>query len=124
MNNQSTLDQFVSEYIVTLIWQAPEDDNGDNLDAYTIDDMDTGDCKRIRDDCERFLAIAMLPLQNTPDSYTMAQAAHDYALTRNGHGVGFWDRGLGDIGEQLSSICDDMGEMDIYLGDDGKLYIA
>lgn len=33
------------------------------------------------------------------------QAGHDFWLTRNGHGAGFWDRGLGDAGDTLTRAC-------------------
>lgn len=34
--------------------------------------------------------------------HSAAQAGHDFALNRNHHGAGFWDRGLGRIGDMLS----------------------
>ena len=37
-------------------------------------------------------------------------AGHDFALTRNGHGTGFWDRGLGEMGDMLSEECKPYGE--------------
>jgi hypothetical protein len=33
--------------------------------------------------------------------YDEGHAGHDFWLTRNGHGAGFWDRGLGEVGENL-----------------------
>lgn len=51
------------------------------------------------------------------------QIGHDFWLTRNGHGAGFWDRGLGDVGDQLSEAARAHGAMDAYLGDDGDLYL-
>jgi hypothetical protein len=30
---------------------------------------------------------------------------HDLYLTCSGHGAGFWDRGLRDLGETLSKVC-------------------
>ena len=50
------------------------------------------------------------------------QAGHDFWLTRNGHGSGFWDRfdnlylGWGDV---LTRVSEEYGEVYIYLGDDG-----
>jgi len=35
---------------------------------------------------------------------------HDLWLTRNGHGAGFWDRGLGELGERLSEAARSLGE--------------
>ena len=31
-----------------------------------------------------------------------SQTGHDFVLTANGHGCGFWDRGLGEIGDRLT----------------------
>ena len=42
-------------------------------------------------------------------------AGHDFALTRNGHGTGFWDRGLGDIGDMLTEECKPYGEHRIII---------
>ena len=50
-------------------------------------------------------------------------AGHDFWLTRNGHGAGFWD---GDWKEPAASKLDAashaFGEVDLYIGDDGKVY--
>lgn len=48
-------------------------------------------------------------------------AGHDFALTRNGHGAGFWDRGLGEVGERLSDLARLYGESSWYVGDDGSV---
>lgn len=51
-----------------------------------------------------------------PDSrgrttYTaMECAGHDLAYSRNGHGTGYWDRGLGDLGTCLANAARAMGE--------------
>jgi hypothetical protein len=51
------------------------------------------------------------------------QIGHDLWLTRNGHGTGFWDRGLGEVGDKLSDIAREMGSKYAYVGDDGLIYI-
>ena len=38
------------------------------------------------------------------------QLGHDLWLTRNGHGAGFWDRGLGALGERLTETAKAMSE--------------
>lgn len=55
---------------------------------------------------------------------TWMQLGRDLWFTRNGHGVGFWDRGLGDLGEQLTEAAKAMGGQDIYLGDDSFVYLT
>ena len=43
-------------------------------------------------------------------------------LTRNRHGAGFWDLGLGTLGEELSDWARSQGSIDLYVGDDGKVH--
>lgn len=38
---------------------------------------------------------------------------HDFILTRNHHGAGFWDRGLGDLGDRLTKASDPYGTIDL-----------
>lgn len=52
------------------------------------------------------------------------QAGHDFWLTRNRHGAGFWDRGLGDVGKRLTDASHAYGESDLYVGDDGQVYVS
>jgi len=46
---------------------------------------------------------------------------HDFILTVNGHGAGFWD-GDWKSGDELTDLCRQFNEIEIYLGDDGLLY--
>lgn len=45
-------------------------------------------------------------------------------FTRNGHGTGLWDMGLGDVGKKLSNIARPMGEKYVYVNDDGEIEIV
>ncbi len=54
------------------------------------------------------------------------QAGHDFYLTRNGHGTGFWDKPeiYGETGaEVLTKICKNFGEVYLYVSDDGEIEI-
>lgn len=48
------------------------------------------------------------PSQGTAEEY----AGHDFWLTRNGHGAGFWDRGLGELGDRLTAAAKGYGSAD------------
>lgn len=50
------------------------------------------------------------------------QVGHDFVLTRNGEGTGFWDRGLGARGDRLTQTCRDYGGFHLYIGDNNMLY--
>lgn len=39
---------------------------------------------------------------------------HDFWLTREGHGCGFWDRGLDTLGEYLSDVARRYGSVSLY----------
>ena len=42
-------------------------------------------------------------------------AGHDFALTRNGHGANFWNRGPGTIGDMLTEECKPYGEHGVII---------
>jgi len=46
---------------------------------------------------------------------------HDFILTVNRHGAGFWD-GDWKSGDKLTDLCRQFREIEIYLGDDGLLH--
>jgi hypothetical protein len=48
------------------------------------------------------------PAQGSAESY----AGHDFWLTRSGHGAGFWDRGLGALGDRLADAARVYGSPD------------
>lgn len=50
-----------------------------------------------------------------------AQAGQDFWLTRNHHGVGYWDRGLGELGRRLTESAHGYGGVHVYW-QDGKVY--
>lgn len=37
------------------------------------------------------------------NGYDASQCGHDIVLTANGHGAGFWDRGIGELGNRLTN---------------------
>ena len=58
--------------------------------------------------------------------YDMARAGHDFWLTRNHHGAGFWDRTKlddGSLGTLLTAFAQTFGSVDAYEGDDGLIYL-
>jgi hypothetical protein len=51
-------------------------------------------------------------------------AGHDFWLTRNGHGAGFWDGHWPEpAADVLTRLAHSFGYSDLYRGDDGKLYL-
>ena len=53
-----------------------------------------------------------------------ADAGGDFWQTRYRHGAGFWDRGMGELGELLTAAAHAYGTCDLYVGDDGQVHAA
>ena len=120
------MDKFTAGYIECALW-ASIDDDGEPLDSvYSADDLALEAVKQIEADCRDFQEAqsALLAKAAQDTDYSDDYAGHDFFLTRNGHGAGFWDRGLGDIGHQLTAACKPYGSQDLYVGDDGKIYCS
>ena len=118
--------------IATLLW-SESDDNGQPLDRLGAE-LSPEARRRIETEWAEFSAKAealgfdalehratMLPRDCDADHW--AAVAHDWALTRNRHGAGFWD---GDWvepwGRRLTDLAHKSGEISLYLGDDGLIY--
>ena len=113
-------DMFVNAYLECALWSTNAED-GTPLDSECeTDDIAAEALASMRADCDAFVAA------NAADVSRVAnddRAGHDFWLTRNGHGAGFWDRGLGELGERLTKASKAFGECSLYLGDDGKICI-
>ena len=115
----SASETFFEQYITTALWSSLDDD-GQPFDS-TIDqnNIDNVALDELRSDCDKFVEANADDLADIDPG----QAGHDFWLTRNHHGAGFWDRGLGDVGDRLTKAAHVYGEVNLYRGDDGKLYV-
>lgn len=111
------LDAFVDSYIETALWSSTDesdDSGGDPLDAnYTADDLTCKAKTAMRHDCREFVRFQLADLQAS--GLSPARAGHDFWLTRNGHGAGFWDEGIGEIGNRLTAASKPYGSCDLYV---------
>jgi hypothetical protein len=66
----------------------------------------------------RIIGDGSLPDSHRPAyDYDETGAGRDFWFTRCGHGVGFWDRGLGDLGDKLTEIAKKFHERNASFGD-------
>lgn len=56
------------------------------------------------------------------EDYNLQRVGNDLWFTTQGHGVGFWDRDLEDVGDKLTEICEKIGKHDVCIGDDNLIY--
>ena len=103
------------------LWSSIEWDSGEPFDsAYDISDIADATRVDLIADLEAFIdsnADDIVASGLSPE-----QIGHDFWLTRNHHGCGYWDRGLGAVGERLTKATHPYGSVDLYLGDDGSIY--
>ena len=116
----TNLDTFFLAYVTCALWSS--DDGVEPLEVnYDDDDIAPETLKAMRKDCEEFLTANREAIGEHH-----SQAGHDFWLTRNGHGAGFWDRGdlygSAIIGEELSEAARECGGFDLYVGDDKRIY--
>lgn len=118
------LDYFTQGYVDAMFFtDASDPDDGDLADA-TFEDLSPELLAKIIADCQRFQNEQAYRLSQAYCVlwYSEERAGHDFWLTRNGHGAGFWDRGLDFIGNELTDACKAFSQVDIYRGDDGRVY--
>jgi hypothetical protein len=101
------IDTILRHYLACAVWTGTGDD-GEPLDSMgrTVDDFHESSIDDARFDVERFVSLAGDLLDGLSDE----AIGHDFWLTRNRHGAGFWDRGLGEVGNRLSEIAHGFGE--------------
>lgn len=90
--------------------------------GFTPGDIVPGAARELDEDLHDFITSC---LSERPDAFvgiTADMVGHDFYMTRNGHGVGFWDRGLGEPGKWLTGMAKPFGESRLHVGTDNLVY--
>jgi len=110
------IEQFVNDYLTTASWVECDSDECTDFTKQAKQDA--------KEDCLKFIDLVisafgkekgteLLTIEGNDLCYL---APHDFYLTRNGHGSGFWDKpeyyGI-EASEVLSDICKDMKETNV-----------
>lgn len=118
---EKILPSVLLSYKVCALWSS-NNDEGEPLDNfYTLTDLERHH-DEMRAEVLSFLAQNEVLLWQS--GLGPEQIGHDLWLTRNHHGAGFWDRGLGEIGDLLTTEAHRLAECYLYEGDDGCLYLG
>jgi hypothetical protein len=124
------LDGFVTAYLEAAEWLLPEEneESGDP-DPSDAEGFSAEAIAKAIEDCRDFRRLAGKDYRNAIRrvGYSEEQAGHDFWLTRNGHGAGFWDRGALDargLGDALSDHAKTFGTSDVYIGDDMRIHLT
>lgn len=124
------LEAFTAAFFEALLWSETDETSAGGDGSYPPDvEMEGASFDRLVAECEKFYTAhastwngkCRCGYEWTDDQ----MAGHDFALTRNGHGAGFWD---GDWAEPaattLTEACKAFGEVSLYRGDDGRVYVS
>ena len=122
----SNLELFIEAYIAAALWSSTGDDE-EPLDLnYSKDDLSIEAALKIGVDCALFFETikGLTPVFDELPEEWIRHAGHDFWLTRCGHGCGFWDGDWDDFPfkDDLDRVSKEFGKIDLYVGDDGKLY--
>ena len=116
------MDDFTRHYLIAMLWSTTDDDQNPLDDRFGVEDIASEAIASASADCAAFRERASADLESI--GATDEQNGHDFWLTRNGHGCGFWDRGYGAAGDRLSEVAQSFGELWPYVGDDGLVYLG
>ena len=124
MPTESQIVEFINAYKECALWSTNDESDesgGVSLDRnYSVENMSSETIEYAEKDCREFIERNE-ELLNAVGDYS--QHGHDFFLTRNGHGAGFWCRNYGTIGELLTTSCKlYYPEVHLYVGDDGMIY--
>ena len=113
---EAYLKQFTLGYIECALWSST-DDNGKPLDSGDYE-ASAKFKKEARADCREFIKQNKSGLVAFAEQYGLEPSSlgHDFWLTRNRHGAGFWARGLTDkVSQRLTDSAKYSGEVYLYV---------
>lgn len=131
------LEKATRAYLHCALWSSNNDDSRiqagapENMDdEFDIEDIAESVRDEAKKDVETMLVHAATQFAKTPearDIWDAEQLGHDFWLTRNRHGAGFWDRVSSghpayDFGQEMTNYAKLCGTVDLYVGDDNKVY--
>lgn len=112
------LNAFTEQYMSSALADLSDSEEWTRDTPPSLADLSDLTKARMLNDCSAFEYAASAYFKGRE-----SDAGHDFWLTRNGHGAGFWD---GDWPEPAATILSvasrACGEYELYVGDDGKIY--
>ena len=114
MKTNFNLETVLQSYLEAMLWV------NEDMDELTIFDVDEKLVEFSMVEIEKFINIIETTKGDIEDSkhYSDSAFGHNFLLSRNGHGAGFFD----DNNDTLQDICRKFGSVDAYIGDDNKIY--
>jgi hypothetical protein len=106
--------------LAAALWTMSDGGGNPIADDLTIDAFDPQTRAELRGDLHAFV---MANVDDIAESgLSSEQIGHDFWMTRQHHGVGFWDRGLGSVGSRLTEACHPFGEVYLERSENNVVY--
>jgi len=123
-----TLAAFLSAYIKCALWSSLDDDCRPLDSSKSRADLAPNTEAQMMADCMAFMEANAGLLDAS--GLSVEQQGHDFWLSRNGHGAGFFDRCFAgqykyareEACRQLQEKANAFGECNLYISDDGLIY--
>ena len=108
------------QYFETALWSSIGNDDEPLEENYSLEDLSDEIILKSEIEIDLFIEKAGSLL----NGLELSTVLHNFWLTRNHHGAGFWDGDYQkEVGEKLTKLSHDFGEVYLYVGDDGRLYL-
>ena len=104
--DEEFLDRMTEGFIECMCWAesgGPESTLGEFADPGMLTEKAEAACREACADFIHFCTEVGISLPDVP--LRPDQIGHDFWFTLQGHGAGFWDRGMGDLGERLTDVA-------------------
>lgn len=106
--------EFFDQYQETALWSSTDANGESLLSIFDVSDLSDAAVCKMREDCNKFLGENYDLI-----SEDLTHAGHDFWMTRNGHGAGFWDGDWEEsVGKLLTERSKAFGECSIVVCDD------
>ena len=128
LDREEIIETLTDNYLESLVWSQLEIVTDDDEHAHLYPERFSDELKAHgREVCTAFYNAVLAGMGDVAPFLLLStqKMGHDLALTRNGHGSGFWDGGWDDFGEdvgdKLTKMAKALGEVNVYRQDDGKI---
>lgn len=104
-------DPFLRAYLECAEWAGIVCEDADKLNRAAAPKWSRAALATARAECRDFQRLCKaegVPLTDPEFD------GHNFFLTRNHHGTGFWDRGYGSRGDALTKLADSFGSADVW----------
>lgn len=118
------MNAILTAYLTCALWSSTQENEKPFDYDFSIEDFSTQAVESAKQEISDFLSLLEAENILWEESLGKDQFGHDFWLTRNHHGAGFWDRGLGELGKKLTEWAHSYGSSDVYLGDDEKIHFS